>query len=41
MEISFLEIVFKAEFRNNDMWHFVQVHSTELVYNQAIMGHWA
>ena len=41
MECNFFGIIFKAEGWSSDTWNFVQFHSTELVYNQVIMGDWA
>ena len=38
MDCNFLFIIFKSEDWNNDMWHFIDVHSTENVYNQVILG---
>jgi len=38
MDCSFFYIFFKAKGRNSDSWHVMQFHSTELVYNQVIVG---
>ena len=41
MGCSFLGIIFRAGGQNNDMWHSIQVHSTEPIYNMVIMGDWS
>ena len=41
MDFSFLGIVFRSEGKNSDMWHFIQVLSTEIIYNKVIVGDWA
>ena len=40
MDYSVLVTNFKAECPNSDTWPSVQIRSTELVYNQVIVGDW-
>jgi len=41
MEFSFLYIFSRSIGQNSDMWNVTQVHCTEKIYNQVILGDWA
>jgi len=39
--MQFLVCIFRSKGQNSDSCHIVQVRSTELVYNQVIVGDFA